>query len=66
MQETCTKGVQDKGDWMGKGIQWELCKRLKFDHIDKWYMHKPEYFLREGNAWNSLGFWEINGLPNPC
>ena len=24
-------------DWMGKVIQWELCKNLKFDHTNKWY-----------------------------
>ena len=22
-------------------IHWELCKKLKFDHTNKWYMHKP-------------------------
>ena len=27
---------------MGKVIDWELCKKLKFDHINKWYMYKPE------------------------
>ena len=24
---------------------WELCKKLKFDHTTKWYMIKPESFL---------------------
>ena len=28
---------------MGKVIHRELCKRLKFDHTDKWYLHKLEY-----------------------
>ena len=23
-------------------IYWELCKKLKFDHTNKWYMHNPE------------------------
>ena len=26
-------------DWMGKVINWEMCKKLKFDHANKWYMH---------------------------
>ena len=26
---------------------WELCKKLKFDHITKWYMHKPESLLEK-------------------
>ena len=31
-------------DWMGMIIHWELCKRLKFGHTNKWYIHKPEVF----------------------
>ena len=27
---------------MGKVILWELCKKFKFDHANKWYMHNPE------------------------
>ena len=27
---------------VGKVIHWELCKKLKFDHTNKWYMHNPE------------------------
>ena len=29
-------------DWLGKVIHWELCKKFKFDLMNKWYMHKPE------------------------
>ena len=32
-------------DWVGKVIDWELCKRLKFEHAAKWYMHKLESVL---------------------
>ena len=32
-------------DWVGKMIHWEFCKRLNFDHITKWYMHKPGSIL---------------------
>ena len=28
---------------MGRVIQWELWKKLKFHHTTKWYIHKPEY-----------------------
>ena len=27
---------------MGKAIHLELCKRVKFGHVDKWYIHKPK------------------------
>ena len=26
-------------DWVGKVIHWEICKKFKFDHTNKWYMH---------------------------
>ena len=25
--------------WVGKVIHWEMCKKFKFDHANKWYMH---------------------------
>ena len=27
-------------DWVGKVIHWESYKNFKFDHTNKWYMHK--------------------------
>ena len=32
-------------DWVGKVIRWEMCKKFKFDHINKWYMHNPAAVL---------------------
>ena len=28
-------------DWVCKVIHWEICKKFKFDHANKWYMHNP-------------------------
>ena len=28
-------------DWVGKVIHWEMCKKFKFDHTNKCYMHNP-------------------------
>ena len=28
-------------DWADKVIHWEMCKKFKFDHTNKWYMHNP-------------------------
>ena len=28
-------------DWVGKVIHWEMCKKFKFDHNNKLYMHNP-------------------------
>ena len=32
-------------DCLGNVIPWELLNKLKFDHIVKWYIHKPESIL---------------------
>ena len=32
-------------DWMGTVIHWEMCKKLKFDHTNKWYMRNPAAIL---------------------
>ena len=34
-------------DWVGKLIHWELCKKLIFDHMNKWYMHNPKSVLED-------------------
>ena len=28
-------------DWVGKVILRDMCKKFKFDHINKWYKHNP-------------------------
>ena len=47
--------MQHTHDLMGRLIHYELSKRLKFDHANKWYIHKTEYFIDEKNKthWNS-------------
>ena len=37
--------IINKNDRVGKGIHWELCKKMKFDHTTKWYVHKPKSVL---------------------
>ena len=33
------KEYKTRHDWVGKVIHWEMCKKLKFGHTNKWYMH---------------------------
>ena len=33
-------------NWKGKVIHLELCKQLKFEHTNKWYMNKQESVLK--------------------
>ena len=35
------KEYKIRHDWVDKVIHWEMCKKLKFDHTNKWYMHNP-------------------------
>ena len=35
------RGYKARHDSVGKVIQWEMCKKCKFDHTNKWYMHNP-------------------------
>ena len=39
-------------DWVGKVIHWEMYKKFKFDHTNKWYMHSTAPVLE--NATNKL------------
>ena len=39
------KEYKTRYEWVGKEVYWELCKKLKFDHTNKWYMHHPESIL---------------------
>ena len=33
------KEYEARHDWVGKVIHREMCKKFKFDHANKWYMH---------------------------
>ena len=53
------KEYKTRHDWVGKVIYWEMCKKLKFDHTKKWYMHNPAPVL-ENNADKLLWFFDIH------
>ncbi len=35
------KEYKTRHDWVGKGIHWEMCKKFRFDHTNKWVVHNP-------------------------
>ena len=39
------KESKTRHDWVGKVIHREMCKKLKFDSTNKWYIHNPESVL---------------------
>ena len=50
------KEYKTRHDWVGKVIHWELCKKLKFHHTNKWYMHNLKSLMENLDAQTSLGF----------
>ena len=44
-------------DWVGKVIHLEMCKKFKFDHTNKWYMHNPAP-VQENDTHKLWGFDE--------
>ena len=51
------KEYKTRHDRMGKVIHREMCKKFKFDHMNKWYMHKPAAVL-ENDTHKPL--WDID------
>ena len=39
------KKYNTRQDWERKVIHWELCKKLKSDHTNKWYIYNLESVL---------------------
>ena len=39
------KEYKTRHERVGKVIHWEMCKKFKFDHTNKWYMHNPATVL---------------------
>ena len=59
----CSKLAQKKykarHDLLGKGIHWEICKKFKFDHTNKWYMNNPAP-VQENDTHKLLGDFDIH------
>ena len=52
------KEYKARHDWVGKVIHWELCKKFKFDHAHKWYIHNPA-LVRENDTHKLLRHFDI-------
>ena len=39
------KEYKTRHDWVHKVIHWDMGKKFKFDHTNKWYMHNPASVL---------------------
>ena len=52
------KEYKARYDWVGQVIHWELCKKSKFDHTNKWYMHNTES-IQENETHKLLWDFEI-------
>ena len=41
------KEYKTRHNWVGKVNHREMCKKLKIDHTNKWYMHNPTSVLED-------------------
>ena len=53
------KEYKTRNNWVGKVIHWEMCKKFKFDHMNKWDMHNPAPVL-ENNPHKLLWDFDIH------
>ena len=53
------KEYKTRHNWVGKVMHWEIWKKFKFDHTNKWYMHYPTPVL-ENNTHKLLYDFNIN------
>ena len=59
MQQISAEKILDKTRLGGKVIHWEMCKKFKFDHTNKWYMHNSSSPL-ENNTHKLLWDFDIH------
>ena len=59
--ELAQKECKTRHDWVGKVIHWKMCKKFKFNHTNKWYMHNPAAVI-ENDTHKLLS--HTNGSPN--
>ena len=52
------KGYKTRHDCVGKVIHWEMCKKFKFNHTNKWYMLNPAAVL-ENDIYKLLWDFDI-------
>ena len=57
MQKISTEEYKARHDLVGKVIHWEMCKKRKFDHTNKWYIHNPTP-VRENDMYKLR--WDFN------
>ena len=53
------KEYKTRYDWVGKVIHWDICKKFKFEHTNKWYMHNPAPVL-ENDSYKLLWDFDIH------
>ena len=64
MQQADTKAVQDVAWLRGKGDTLGIVHKIKIWLSYQMVNAQTRIRIKEGNALNSQGFWDTNGLPN--
>ena len=64
----CSKLAQQeyksRHNWVGRVIHWEICKKFKFHHTNRWYMHNQK--TTHINSFGTLTYrWITSSLQEP-
>ena len=62
MQQISEKRLKRLCDWVWKVTHWELCKKFKFDHTNKWCVHNLEFVLENKTHTLSSGILRYKWL----
>ena len=63
MISECNIQYKSTYGWEGELIPWGLCRRLKFDHSTKWYMHKLESVSENFVLFALIfGYWRMHNF----
>ena len=63
MQQVNAKEFKTRPDWMGKLIQWELCKKIKISSFEQVVYEQSRIRPGEWDAQSSQGFGDTNRSP---
>ena len=49
MQYAGAEGIQTEDDNVARYVHWRLCEKYELDRANKWYEHKPDGVIENGN-----------------
>ena len=61
--ELAQKEYKARYDWLGKMVHRKMCKKFKYDHANKWYVHSQAPVLDNDTHTNTYGTLIYKRIP---